>query len=119
MKSESAALGSLAVRHTARGACAVVGALQEHPLEWEAAPEGIKDRLADVAIFARSLCGNEKGEAQVFLDDFFRAFGHLGAIEADTYLKPAPFFSNSFPLPGKLLKKLAKTEGNRHLGEDA
>ena len=45
-------------------------------------PEGIKDRLADFAKFARTLRGEEKGEAQVFLDHFFRAFGHAGAIEA-------------------------------------
>ena len=28
------------------------------------------------------LKGDEKGEAQLFLDKFFRAFGHEGAIEA-------------------------------------
>ena len=28
------------------------------------------------------LKGDEKGEAQIFLDKFFRAFGHEGAIEA-------------------------------------
>jgi hypothetical protein len=28
------------------------------------------------------LQGDEKGEAQLFLDKFFRAFGHEGAIEA-------------------------------------
>ncbi|NEO86979.1 MAG: class I SAM-dependent DNA methyltransferase [Spirulina sp. SIO3F2] len=34
------------------------------------------------------LTGDEKGEAQVFLDRFFRAFGHEGAIEAGaTYEK--------------------------------
>ncbi len=33
--------------------------------------------------------GREKGEAQIFLDRFFQAFGHQGAIEAGaTYEKP-------------------------------
>ena len=33
--------------------------------------------------------GREKGEAQIFLDRFFKAFGHQGAIEAGaTYEKP-------------------------------
>ena len=45
-------------------------------------PEGIKDRLTGFAKFARALRGDEKGEAQVFLDHFFRALGHAGAIEA-------------------------------------
>ncbi|MCL6753538.1 hypothetical protein KBT16_22220 [Nostoc sp. CCCryo 231-06] len=27
--------------------------------------------------------GQEKKEAQIFLDRFFRAFGHEGALEAD------------------------------------
>ena len=45
-------------------------------------PEGIKDCLADFAKFARTLRGQENREAQVFLDSFFRAFGHAGATEA-------------------------------------
>ena len=32
--------------------------------------------------FARSLKGDEKSEGQAFLDHFFRALGHAGAIEA-------------------------------------
>lgn len=35
-----------------------------------------------VNFVAEHLTGDEKGEAQVFLDKFFRAFGHEGAIEA-------------------------------------
>ena len=31
--------------------------------------------------FAHSLKGDEKGEAQTFLDHFFRALGHKGVIE--------------------------------------
>ncbi len=34
------------------------------------------------AAFARSLHGDEKSEAQTFLDHLFRALGHGGAIEA-------------------------------------
>jgi len=32
--------------------------------------------------FCQTLKGDEKGESQTFLDRFFRAFGHEGAIEA-------------------------------------
>jgi hypothetical protein len=32
--------------------------------------------------FCQRLKGDEKGESQAFLDRFFRAFGHEGAIEA-------------------------------------
>ena len=32
--------------------------------------------------FAHTLRGDEKGEAQSFLDHFFRALGHKGVIEA-------------------------------------
>jgi hypothetical protein len=42
----------------------------------------LKDALTEFARFARTLQGDEKGEAQTFLDHFFRAFGHTGAIEA-------------------------------------
>ena len=38
--------------------------------------------LAQFVTFARSLKGDEKGEAQTFLDHFFRALGHKGVIEA-------------------------------------
>ena len=35
-----------------------------------------------VNFVSEHLTGDEKGEAQTFLDRFFRAFGHGGAIEA-------------------------------------
>ncbi|MGI8437690.1 MAG: type IIL restriction-modification enzyme MmeI, partial [Chthoniobacterales bacterium] len=41
-----------------------------------------KDALADFARFARSLAGDEKSEAQAFLERFFRALGHEGVLEA-------------------------------------
>ncbi len=37
--------------------------------------------------YATSLSGDEKGEAQVFLDRFFQAFGHLGYKEAGASLE--------------------------------
>ena len=40
-------------------------------------------RLQDFVNFVREhLKGDEKGEAPIFLDKFFRAFGHEGAVEA-------------------------------------
>jgi len=38
--------------------------------------------LEKFVAFARSLKGDEKSEGQTFLDHFFRALGHPGAIEA-------------------------------------
>jgi hypothetical protein len=42
----------------------------------------LKSSLAAFAAFARALPGDEKSEAQSFLDHFFRAFGHPSAIAA-------------------------------------
>ncbi len=41
-----------------------------------------RSALAQFAAFARSLKGDEKSEAQAFLERFFRALGHGGVIEA-------------------------------------
>jgi type II restriction/modification system DNA methylase subunit YeeA len=45
-------------------------------------PEDVKSRLAAFVSFAQTLKGDEKSEAQSFLDQFFRALGHKSAIEA-------------------------------------
>jgi hypothetical protein len=45
-------------------------------------PDELKSNLADFVKFAQALKGDEKSEAQSFLDHFFRALGHKGAIEA-------------------------------------
>jgi hypothetical protein len=42
----------------------------------------LQSSLAQFVTFARSLKGDEKSEAQSFLDQFFRALGHASAIEA-------------------------------------
>jgi hypothetical protein len=42
----------------------------------------LKSSLAQFVTFAGSLKGDEKSEAQPFLDHFFRALGHAGAIGA-------------------------------------
>jgi len=39
-----------------------------------------KESLEKFAIFARTLRGDEKSEAQLFLDHLFRAFGHGGGV---------------------------------------
>jgi hypothetical protein len=45
-------------------------------------------RLAEfTAWVARHIRGDEKGEAQVFLDRLFRAFGHAGVSEAGATLE--------------------------------
>ncbi|MGI9089116.1 MAG: DNA methyltransferase [Chthoniobacterales bacterium] len=45
-------------------------------------PDELKDALQAFVEFAKGLKGDEKSEAQTFLDHFFRALGHAGAIEA-------------------------------------
>ena len=44
--------------------------------------DDLKKNLSEFVRFAQTLRGNEKGEAQTFVDRFFRALGHAGAIEA-------------------------------------
>src|SRR5439155_20954649 len=41
-----------------------------------------KNALTEFVRFAQTLRGDEKSEAQTFLDRFFRALGHDGVIEA-------------------------------------
>jgi type II restriction/modification system DNA methylase subunit YeeA len=45
-------------------------------------PDDLKSNLAGFVSFAQTLKGDEKSEAQSFLDQFFRALGHKSAIEA-------------------------------------
>src|SRR5215212_8022106 len=44
-------------------------------------------RLQTFVAYARSLRGDEKGEAQVFCDRLFQAFGHAGYKEAGAELE--------------------------------
>lgn len=45
-------------------------------------PDQLSEALSEFVRFAHSLRGDEKSEAQTFLDHFFRALGHAGVIEA-------------------------------------
>lgn len=45
-------------------------------------PDELKNSLSEFVRFAQTLRGDEKSEAQSFLDHFFRALGHPGVIEA-------------------------------------
>src|SRR6266446_1041695 len=47
----------------------------------------LQERLAEFMRFARSLKGDEKSEAQLFLDHLFRALGHDGVQEAGATLE--------------------------------
>ena len=51
------------------------------------ASDTLKPRLTEFAAYARSVKGDEKGEAQLFLDRFFRALGHVGIKEAGATLE--------------------------------
>lgn len=47
----------------------------------------IVEDLQHFQLYARSLQGDEKGEAQVFCDRLFKAFGHAGYKEAGATLE--------------------------------
>ncbi len=49
--------------------------------------EIVKPKLAEFAVYAGSLKGDEKGEAQIFLERFFQALGHKGIREAGATLE--------------------------------
>jgi hypothetical protein len=52
------------------------------------APEALRDGLEEFARYRHErLAGDEKGEAQVFLDRLFRALGHGGVFEAGATLE--------------------------------
>ena len=51
-------------------------------------PEELRTSLAEFVRFRREhLRGDEKGEAQVFLDRLFKALGHQGVFEAGATLE--------------------------------
>ncbi len=66
----------------------------------------LQSSLAAFVTFARSLKGDEKSEAQSFLDHFFRALGHGGVIEAG-----ATFEFRIAKKPGSAQLELIKGEG--------
>ena len=68
----------------------------------------LKTSLAQFATFARALQGDEKSEAQTFLDHFFRALGHGGVIEAG-----ATFEFRVAKKPGSAQLELLKGEAAR------
>lgn len=51
--------------------------------------------LQDFVQFVKNLQGDEKGEAQLFCDHLFRAFGHGGIIEANGKLEARIKFSDT------------------------
>lgn len=53
------------------------------------------EALEEFVSYAKNLKGDEKGEAQLFCDRFFRAFGHGGVIEANGSLEARIKFSSS------------------------
>ena len=71
----------------------------------------LSSSLAQFAAFARSLKGDEKSEAQSFLDQFFRALGHASAIEAG-----ATFEFRIAKKPGSAQLELIRGEGAKAKG---
>ena len=66
----------------------------------------LQSSLAAFVTFARSLKGDEKSEAQIFLDHFFRALGHGGVQEAGATLE-----FRIAKKPGSAQLELIKGEG--------
>ncbi|MBA2585577.1 MAG: class I SAM-dependent DNA methyltransferase, partial [Chthoniobacterales bacterium] len=75
------------------------------------ATDDLRERLAEFTRFARTLKGDEKSEAQSFLDHFFRALGHAGVIEAG-----ATFEFRVAKKPGSPQLELIKGPGARARG---
>ena len=75
----------------------------------------IKPRLAEFAAYAlSSLKGDEKGEAQLFLDRFFQALGHIGVKEAGATLE----FRIAKKPGSAQLELLTNEDGKAKLGGD-
>src|ERR1044071_9739713 len=68
----------------------------------------LKDALIEFVRFAQDLHGDEKGEAQSFLNEFFRALGHEGVIQAG-----ATFEFRVAKKPGSPQLELIKGNGAR------
>ena len=68
----------------------------------------LRTSLDKFASFARSLHGDEKSEAQGFLERFFRALGHEGVMEAG-----AIFEFRIAKKPGTAQLELIQGEGAR------
>src|SRR5437879_6466843 len=79
--------------------------------EHSAVADELKNALAEFVRFAQTLRGDEKSEAQTFLDDFFRALGHKGVIEAG-----ATFEFRVAKKPGSPQLELIKGNGARPKG---
>ena len=71
----------------------------------------LKSALDEFVHFAQTLRGDEKSEAQTFLDHFFRALGHKGVIEAG-----ATFEFRVAKKPGSPQLELIKGNGARPKG---
>src|SRR6266550_2273171 len=76
-----------------------------------AVAQELKTALSEFVRFAQSLRGDEKSEAQPFLDHFFRALGHAGVIEAG-----ATFEFRVAKKPGSPQLELIKGNGARPKG---
>lgn len=55
----------------------------------------IRNTISEFVSYVKSLKGDEKGEAHLFCDRFFRAFGHGGITEANGALEARIKFSES------------------------
>src|SRR5438034_3040318 len=74
-------------------------------------PDELKNALNEFVSFAQTLRGDEKSEAQSFLDHFFRALGHKGVIEAG-----ATFEFRVAKKPGSPQLELIKGNGAKPKG---
>jgi hypothetical protein len=61
--------------------------IPQHATIFDQAMSELTDRLKEFVTYWESLSGDEKGEAQVFCDRLFRAFGHGGYKEAGATLE--------------------------------
>lgn len=71
------------------------------------------NQLKDFVSYVSQLKGDEKGEAQLFCDRFFRAFGHGGIIEAAGKLEARIKFSSGRTKFADCLWSPIGRQGNR------
>lgn len=83
-----------------------------------------EEKLSDFIDFVSNLSGYEKGEAQIFLDRLFIAFGHKGVIEANASLEYQIKIDEKTKFcdllwPGKVLIEMKKRgeKLNKHLAQ--
>ena len=84
-------------------------------------PDETRASLTKFTTFVKTLQGDEKSEAQIYLDHFFRALGHEGVKEAGATLEyriaKKPGSSQLELFTGEDLKSAPKPKGGKKFAD--